>query len=236
MKNKKNNAILAVLLLLIVNVLVFNIVMKKSIDYVEMPYAIKNIPPRSKITSNMIGTIKIAHSATGRNTIDDKKSILGKYTDINGMIPSGSLIYKSMIYKKESLPDYPTLLLKNGQTAFSLPSDLVKLSGNTITSGQKVDLYVTVPQRNENPIIDRFVKGVRVLSIKDRNGYEISDEKSTKIPYVVILGINDSIIPYLKTAAKIGSIDLYAPANNYQKDEESILIEDSKVLPYLNHE
>ncbi|MEG1526726.1 MAG: SAF domain-containing protein [Erysipelotrichaceae bacterium] len=236
MKNKKNSAILAVLLLIMVNVLVFNIVMKKSIDYVELPYAIKNIPPRSKITSDMIKTMKIAKVAVGKNAVAEKKAIVGKYTDINGRIPKGSLIYKSMIFKKEALPDYPTLLLKEGQTSFSLPCDLVKLSGNTIISGQKVDLYITVPQRNENPIIDRLVKGVRVLSIKDRNGTELSDEQSTKIPYVVIMAVDDVIVPYLKTAAKIGSIDLYAPANNYTKEEESILVEDSKVLPYLNHE
>lgn len=235
MKNKKNAAMIAIALLIMVNVLVFNIALDRSVEYVEMPYARVDIKPRTKITAKMIGTKKIAKNALG-NCFDEKKKVVGKYSEINGMIPKGSPFYKSMLHQEKDLPDYPTLQLKSGQTAYSLASDLVKLSGNTIVSGQKVDIYVTVPQKQENPIIDRMVKGVRVISIKDRKGLDIDDEQSTKIPYVVILAIQDEIVPYLKTASKIGSIDIYAPTINYTSEEESLLVNDSKVLPYLNHE
>lgn len=236
MKNKKHMATLALLLIGIVNILAFQIVVDRKIDLVEVPFAKVDIKPRTKIDETMIGYKKVPKMYVDELCYENKKQVMGKYTEISGLIPKGSLFYKSMLYQKKQMPDYPSLQLKQGQTAYSLPSDLVKLSGNTITSNQKVDVYVTIPQKKENPIIDRLVKGVRVLSIKDRKGLDIDDEDSTKIPYVVILAVSDEIVPYLNTAAKIGSIDLYAPAADYGKDEESIFIAESKVLPYLNHE
>ena len=234
MKHKKPAYSIMLVLFIVIGIMAFKISVDHAIDLVEVPYALVDIKPRQAITSNMIGIKKIPKAYLDDNSYQKKQQILNQYTDINGMIPKGSLFYKKMLHHKDDLPDYPSMQLKEGQTAFSLASDLVKLSGNTIVAGQKVDVYVTIQQQREQPMVDRLVKGVRVLAIKDRNGLDMDDPQAAKVPYVVILGVRDEIIPYLKVANKIGMIDIYAQTVK-GKGPESEFITDSKVIPYLKH-
>lgn len=236
MNPKKPKVIVLAGLLILINLLAFRVAVDHSIDLVDVPYAKVKIRSRQEVKADMIGIKKVPKAYADSDCYTSKSEVLHKFTEITGMIPKGSLFYKTMLHDKKDLPDYPSMQLKKGQTAFSLPSDLVKLSGNTIVEGQKVDIYVTVQKQREQPVVDRLVKNVRVLSIKDRKGLNMDDPGTTGIPYVVILGIQDEIIPYLKIANKIGTIDLYAQTANSKEQKESIFINESKVLPYLKNE
>lgn len=236
MNPKKPKLMILAALLILINIVAFRVAVDHSVDLVEVPYAKVKIRPRQEIKASMIGIKKVPKAYADSSCYTSKSQVLHKYTEITGLIPKGSLFYKTMIHDLKELPDYPSMQLKKGQTAFSLPSDLVKLSGNTIVEGQKVDIYVTVQKQREQPVVDRLVKNVRVLSIKDRKGLNMDDPNTTGIPYVVILGIRDEIIPYLKIANKIGTIDLYAQTANSKEKEESLFVSASKVLPYLKNE
>lgn len=233
---KKYTVLLFLGTLLLCNILLFKIVMNKSIDLVEVPYAKVDIMPRTKISKDMIAYHKIPRAYVDKKAYQESKKIVGKYTDISGKIPKGSLFYKSMLYSKDEMPDYPQLLLKDGQTALSLQVDLSKMSGNTLIRHQKVDMYVTLSRKKENPLVDKLLSNVRILSVKDRKGNEISDEESSKVPYVAVLAVKDEYVPYVKLALKTGSIDLYASSDTGSKKEESVLNENSLVLPYLSNE
>lgn len=233
---KKYTVFMFIGTVLLCNILLFKIVVNKAIDLVEVPYAKVDILPRTKITEKMIGYHKIPGAYVDKKAYSDSKKIIGKYTDISGKIPSGSLFYKNMLYSKNELPDYPQLLLKDGQTALSLQVDLSKMSGNTLIRHQKVDMYVTLTRKKENPVVDKLLSNVRILSVKDRKGNEISDEESSKVPYIAVLAVKDEYIPYVKLALKTGSIDLYASSDTENKKEESVLNENSLVLPYLTNE
>ena len=78
-----------------------------------------------------------------------------------------------------------------------------------------------------------MVSDARVIAIKDNKGYDIDHPKSTGIPYIIILALNDNSIEYLAKAEKVGSIKLIASSNSYS-DLEASLNENSMLLTYLN--
>lgn len=235
MKNKKNLAAVGVVSLLIVNVLLFKVILDKTIDLKKVPVAAVTIEPRTRIEKEMIVYKEIPSIFTDETCAMEESEILDKITEIEGKIPKGSLFYKQMLFDETELPDYPALKLKEGQSSFSLGTDLLKSSGNSLTSNQKVDLYVTIEQKKEKPVTDLLVSSIRILSVKDRKGNLMGTKNSSNVPYVINLAVSNEYVELLKIASKVGTIDLYAVADDRQ-DEECVLNEESKVMELLVEE
>lgn len=226
----KFKGIIGLLLLILINILAFNICLNRKLDLVEVPVAKIQIEPRSKIEETMIKMIEVPRALLNEDCILDKKDALHKYTEIEGIIPEGSLFYKSMLFNEEELPDYPALKLKENQNVFTLPTDLIKSSGNSLTNNQMVDIYVTITPKKENPISERLLTSVRILNVIDRKGVDMKESES-KIPSVINLAINEEYISLLKKASEMGTIDIYATA--YPQTEECLLNMESAILPIL---
>lgn len=235
MKNRKNLAAAGVLSLLIVNGLLFKVILDKTIDLKKVPVAAVTIEPRTRIDKEMIEYKEIPSIFTDESCAMDESEILDKITEIEGKIPKGSLFYKQMLFDENELPDYPALKLKDGQSSFSLGTDLLKSSGNSLTANQKVDLYVTIEQKKEKPVTDLLVSSIRILSVKDRKGNLMGSKNSSNVPYVINLAVSNEYVELLKIASKVGTIDLYAVADDRQ-DEECVLNEESKVIELLVEE
>jgi len=236
MKNKKMAiSCTGLLLLAAVNFFLFKIALKNSLDLMEVYVARSSIGPRVQVTEDMIQTILIPSAYLNFNTFLNKEEIVGKWTDIQGMIPEGSLFYKTMLYDEKTLPDMPSLLLKENQVVYSMATDLISSAGNSLIPHQKVDIYCTIePQRNK-PIVDLLISNVRILSLKDRNGVDMQSEKSQPVPYVITIALDQDQISILSNAVKLGSIQMYASSSSYEYGEESVLNTDSLVLEYLIH-
>ncbi len=236
MKNKKIAiSCTGLLLLAAVNFFLFKIALKNSLDLMEVYVARSSIGPRVQVTEDMIQTILIPSAYLNFNTFLNKEEIVGKWTDIQGMIPEGSLFYKTMLYDEKTLPDMPSLLLKENQVVYSMATDLISSAGNSLIPHQKVDIYCTIePQRNK-PIVDLLISNVRILSLKDRNGVDMQSEKSQPVPYVITIALDQDQISILSNAVKLGSIQMYASSSSYEYGEESVLNTDSLVLEYLIH-
>lgn len=235
MKNRKNFAAAGVLSLLVVNGLLFKVILDKTIDLKKVPVAAVTIEPRTRIEKEMIVYKEIPSIFTDETCAMDESEILDKITEIEGKIPKGSLFYKQMLFDETELPDYPALKLKDGQSSFSLGTDLLKSSGNSLTANQKVDLYVTIEQKKEKPVTDLLVSSIRILSVKDRKGNLMGTKNSSNVPYVINLAVSNEYVELLKIASKVGTIDLYAVADD-RKDEECVLNEESKVIELLVEE
>ncbi|MEG0823419.1 MAG: RcpC/CpaB family pilus assembly protein [Erysipelotrichaceae bacterium] len=231
--NKQKMGILIVMVIAI-NILLFKIVLSKQIDLVEVPYAIDNIVPRSKIDDKMIAIKKVPSVYVDENVIKDKEELISKYTQIEGMIPKGSIFYKNMVFSKEVLPDYPSLNLNKGESAYQISSDLLKLAGNSIVRGQHVDLYATITQKKDKPIVGSFISNVRILAIKDRKGLDTDNKDSNGIPYVVVVALKNEQIKYAKVCSKIGTIDIYATKEDNRGSEA--VLGDPNIIKYLSNE
>ena len=219
-------------ILAIADIALINLMSDIKLNIVETYVASHDIMPRTCINEEDLQTIKVPNVYLDDKAFIDKEDIIGKYTEIQGMIPKGSLFYKSMLANQEDLADYPATKLLEGQIAYSLTVNIIELSGNTIVEDQRVDVYVTLLGKDNIPIVDKLISNARVLSIHDSKGYNVTHPKSTKIPNVIVLAIDENSVEYLAKAEKIGTIKLLASSESYNQ-EEAQLNENSTVIEYL---
>ena len=196
--------------------------------------AARDIPPRTKIAEEDLLETEIPGAYLMDQTFTEKEDIIGKYTDIQGMIPAGSPFFREMLKEEKDLPDNPTAQLREGQSAYTLETDLAKLGG-TILPGQKVDIYASMTDRDGSPVSGCLIENARVIAVKDHKGLDLDDPESTGTPYLTVLAVMRKDLPYLSAAETAGSVRLIASGQTYDSDvKEAVLNENSELLNYLD--
>lgn len=235
-KNKNVLLGFSIGLIVLLNYFIFNIAIKKEVNLTEIPVVKETIQPRSKISEDDIEYIEVPKVFINDSFYIDKQDIINKYTDIRALMPKSSVFYKELLFSEKDLPDYPAILLNENQVAYNMTTDLVKLSGNSIVVGQKVDIYTTYHQRNEKPIVDLLLKSVRVIGVKDKKGLDVSHPESSSIPYIVLLAINNDLLPIVRGVDEIAKVELIAYSTKNTDEAESVFNEDAQILNFVNYE
>ena len=232
MRKIKRTGIIVIILCLCVigNVIAFRYYLAKTINLKTTYIAKHNIPPRTQIKTEDLTMIQIPEKYMQAYTWNEKADIIGKYTSIQGMIPKGSMFYKDMLYNEKEVRDLAITKLQEGMTIFTLETNVSSLG--SIEEGMYADIYVSISQKKEIPITGILIRHAEVISIKDHKGLSLKDEQSTKVPYFIELGINQTDIDYLSLASSLGEIRLFPSADSYKPDK-STLEQDSKVTEYL---
>ena len=232
MRKIKRTGIIVVILCLCVigNVIAFRYYLAKTINLKTTYIAKHNIPPRTQIKTEDLTMIQIPEKYMQAYTWNEKADIIGKYTSIQGMIPKGSMFYKDMLYNEKEVRDLAITKLQKGMTIFTLETNVSAIG--SIEEGMYADIHVSISQKKEIPITGILIRHAEVISIKDHKGLSLKDEQSTKVPYFVELGINQSDIDYLSLASSLGEIRLFPSQDSYKPDK-STLEQDSKVTEYL---
>ena len=232
MKKIRRTSIFVLILCLWIagNILVFRYFLAKTINLKTTYIAKRDIPPRSEIQTEDLTMIQVPEKYMQSYTWNEKADIVGKYTSIQGMIPKGSLFYKDMLYNEKEVRDLAITKLQEGMTIFTLETNVSALG--SIEEGMYADIHVSISQKKEIPITGILIRHAEVISIKDHKGLSLKDEQSTKVPYFVELGINQSDIDYLSLASSLGEIRLFPSQDSY-KPNKSTLEQDSKVTEYL---
>lgn len=193
--------------------------------------AAHDIQPRSLIKEEDLIEVKIPGSYLMDHAVNQKNRIIGKYTDIQGKIPAGSVFYKSMLYDASSLPDHPVQQLRKGQSACSIETDVASLG--PITAGMRIDVHVSVDRRDNVPVTGCLIENARVISVKDHQGLSMNDPESTGIPFVIEIAVNSEDLDLLDLARNTGEFRLYANSESYSTDTEASLSENSEAVRYL---
>lgn len=209
----------------------FRLFVKMKLDIKTTYVASHSISPRTIISESDLLEVEVANAYLINNAYIEKSEIIGKITDIQGTIPAGSPFYKSMLYEVDKINDQATSLLKEGQTAYTMNTEMYKVSSFTI--GNRVDLYLSLNDK-DNPLTGRILKNVRILSIKDNHGLSIENEESTGIPYYIELAINENDISWLTLAESVGDIRLFLSSNQTNPNLEAELDEESEAFIYLS--
>lgn len=232
MRKIKRTGIIVIILCLCVigNVIAFRYYLAKTINLKTTYIAKHNIPPRTQIKTEDLTMIQIPEKYMQAYTWNEKADIIGKYTSIQGMIPKGSMFYKDMLYNEKEVRDLAITKLQEGMTIFTLETNVSSLG--SIEEGMYADIHVSISQKKEIPITGILIRHAEVISIKDHKGLSLKDEQSTKVPYFIELGINQTDIDYLSLASSLGEIRLFPSADSYKPDK-STLDQDSKVTEYL---
>ena len=219
----------AILLVLAVG---FHVQLNAQVQLVEIYVAAKDIMPRTRISENDLVEIHVPSAYLQDYTYTTKEDILGKYTEIQGMIPAGSPFYKSMLFNEEDLPDYPFTELRKGQAAYSMNVDLATLGG-LLKKGQRVDIHYAFISKDDVPVTGCLIQNARIISIQDHRGMEIENKDSSGTPYLAILAVNEEDISLLTLADSLGQVKLITSSSTYDANEEAKLVKDSLVFQYL---
>ena len=226
-------AITAVLVLLFAASV--NLRAEQKLNLTTVWIAARDIPPRTKIKEEDLLETEIPAAYLMDHTVNEKEKIIGMYTDIQGKIPAGSPFFKEMLTAESDLPDNPTAQLKEGQSAYTLETDLAKLGG-TILPGQKVDIYASLSDRDGSPVSGCLIENARVIAVKDHKGLDLDNPDSSGTPYLTILAVMRKDLPYLSAAETAGSIRLIASGQTYDSlAPEAKLSEGSALVQYLDN-
>ncbi len=180
-KNKNTVTILAVVVSLVIIYFAYNARIKKATEPQSVPYAVKNIEPRTKITEEMVGVRKVPGSVITANVIINKNNIVGYYVSNKVEIPKDSLFYKNTLLTWDELPSSLYENIPEGNTIVYLPVTLETTYGNSIFEGNYIDLYYSGRDTDGKLLIGKFIESIKVLAVTD-SAFNNVFEKSEKIP------------------------------------------------------
>ncbi len=217
--NKNTVTIICAIIGIVVLFVGYQFRVKSAIQPQRIPYAKVNIQPRTKITDDMIGYINVPQAAVdemGANKlIKDETNIIDHYSNINTMIPAGSLFYEGAVVNKSDLPDEAVYDVPKGETLYYLQVNMATSYVNSIVPGGFIDLYIRTNDRASGQVrVGKFIENIKVMAVKDANGYNVfenSDER--RVPAYVLFSVPNKAYTYLSEAATLGLTIVPVPVN-----------------------
>ena len=222
LSNKNTVTIIGVILAILVLYFGYNWRVNRATEPVKVPYALTTIQPKTKITDDMIGYMNVARGAIKDTVIIDAKAIIDKYSNINTMIPEGSMFYKAAVTTKEQLPDSALFDVPEGETLYYLPINMQTSFNNSIMPGNYIDIYVqtttgkvddtekTPPTTGYKALVGKLLSDVKILAVKTADGKNVFDSTDqTLVPATMIFSVPEEYHLLLRKAAYIGKIGSY---------------------------
>ena len=115
--NKNTVTIIGVILVLVLLYWGYSTQVNNSVKPVTVPVAAKTIQPRTQITAEMISTIDISSIAVVENVYTNQNQVIGMYSNVNTIIPEGSMFYHQALVEKDKLPDSAFFDIKKKKNA-----------------------------------------------------------------------------------------------------------------------
>jgi len=211
----------------------------EKIEYITIPIAASTIQPRTKITEEMIDYIKVPSSSINNEIVIKQDSIIGLYTDINALIPRGSMFYEEVLVDVNELPDSAFVEVPEGQRPYALSVALATTYGNSILPGNFIDIYIKLVDDNGQIMVGRLLSDVKILAVKDSNGNNVFENNNeNRVPATLIFAVPEDIYILLKKAEYLKStgVDLFLVPQGGSISLENVITVDSQYLVnYINN-
>jgi len=200
--NKNTVTILGVLLGVVVLYVGYNYRIKQAIELVSVPYAKEAIPGKTKITSQMISTVKVNRSfvRNNPNLITDINKLIDYYVNYGNPVPEGAFFYASQVVAEKELKDSATNNIPDGYTTFPLSVNLHTTYGNSIYPGNYIDLYLKAIDDTGRLIYGKFIESIEVLAVKDSSGNHVFESTSAGAPAVLSFAVPNDMYELLMKA------------------------------------
>lgn len=209
--NKNTVTIVGVLLAVVVLYVGYNYRIKKAITPITVPYATQTIPARTKITSDMIGSIEVPPSMLKGNVVTNVSNIVGKYTNTNTIIPQGSLFYGSSIVSQSDLPDSIIYDYQEGWVLVNMSVNTENTYGNKVFPGNYIDIYLKAVNRideenitsdtEDKIMVGKLLENVKVIDVVDSNGNSVFENpEDIKTPSQIIFAVPEEYHILLRKA------------------------------------
>ncbi len=211
--NKNTVTIIGVVVILILLYIGYSTQINNAVEPVQVPVATETIQPRTEITDDMVELIDVPNIALSDNVITSKSEVVGKYSNVNSVIPEGSMFYTDTVIDEDELPDSAFVKVKSGEIVYNFPVTMSSTYGNSIYPGNQIDIYMKAGDGTDEKImVGKLVENVEVLAVKDSSGRNVFEDTSeNRTPAFLIFGVPEDIYLLLKKASYMESlgVELY---------------------------
>lgn len=217
LKNKNTVTAFCAILIVVVLIVGYTIRVNNATKPVKIPVAKVTIQPRTEITADMITEINVPQEALKGNYYRNVSSLVGKYSNVNTVIPAGSIFYSESVISKNDLPDSSLYDVAEGETLYYLTVNMLTSYTNSILPGNYIDIYLSTKENNK-ALVGKILENVKILAVKTSDGknvFENSDESRT--PYVIIFALPEEQHLLLRKINAINSYSVYATNPGYSK-------------------
>ena len=173
LKNKNTVTILGVLACLVILYAGYTMRINKKTALVEVYYANQTIQPKTLITAEMVSKTSVPASFILGTYYKNYNDIVGKYSNYNTMIASGSIFYTDLLVSEENLPDSMLYNINEGERLVSFKVNTESTYGNSIMPRNLVDVYVKLVNDNNKVVYGELLEKVEVLAVKDSSGKNV---------------------------------------------------------------
>ena len=189
---------------------------------IKVPYAKVMINARTEITSEMIGYVDVPQSALKGNVLTNvKDKILGKYTNVNCVIPAGSYFYKDAVVSFSELPDSFLVNIPEGLVAYNFSVNTESTYGNSVYPGNYIDIYYKGVEGGQI-VVGKLIENIKVLAVKDSNGNHVFENTGeNRNPSQIIFAVTEEINTLLRKAKYINQSELILVPTNVSYVNES---------------
>ena len=238
-KNKNTVTIIGVIIILVLLYIGYSSQINKAVEPVSIPVATETIQPRTEITSDMVQEIDMPNVSISDNVIRSISQIVGKYSNINTVIPEGSMFYTDTVIDEDELPDAAFTKVKAGEVVYNFPVDMESTYGNSIFPGNKIDIYMKVGNGEDELImIGKLIENIEVLAVKDSSGRAVFENTSEeRSPSMLIFGLPADMYSLLKKASYMDDlgVELYpVPHGGEAPDEGATQVSTQQLVDYIN--
>lgn len=201
LSNKNTVTIIGVFLSIGILYFGYNYRVNQAIQPIRMPYAKETIQPRTKITEDMVGYVDVPPARLKGSVLRDVNKIVNFYTQVNTVIPAGSLFYADTVIPFSELPDASLIDITKGMIPYNLKINIDTSYGNSIFPGSYIDIYFK-GMDNGTLIVGKLVKNIKVLAVKDSKGQHVFENtEENRIPSSLIFAAPYDVTLLLRKAA-----------------------------------
>lgn len=247
--NKNTVTIVGVLAAIVVLYVGYNMRIKSAINPITVPYATQTINPRTKITSDMIGSIEVPPAMLRGNAITDVSRIVGKYVRADSIIPQGSLFYGSIVVSQSDLPDAIIYDYQEGHVLVNMSVTTATTYGNKVFPGNYIDIYLKAVNRidEENMTADtkdkimvgKLLQNVKVIDVVDANGDSVFENlEQVKTPSQIIFAVPEEYHILLRKAMYLRTYEVtlipVPTAESLKENPGEVAIANESLKDFIN--
>lgn len=235
--NKNVVTVLGVIVILGLLYWGYNSTIEAQVKPIQIPVANKTIQPRTLITDDMVTYISVPSVAVNNNVQRSKSSIVGMYSNVNTVIPAGSMFYSDVLITEEQLPDSAFTAVKDGERPYALSVTTESTYGNSIFPGNKIDIYMKAVDESGLIMVGRFLAQVEILAVKDSSGNNVfEDTNTTRTPSTLLFGVPEDVFILLKKTEYLKSygIELFpVPYGGTVPIEGDLVVDRQELVDFI---
>ena len=208
-RNKNTVTILGVLVILVLLYWGYSSTVNNAVQPVSVPVAATTIQPRTEIKADMITTVEVPSVVVNQSVYRSVEALIGKYTNVNSVIPEGSMFYYQTVIDKKQLPDSSFVEVGEDKIPYLFSVDLESSFINSVYPGNKIDIYMKAEDESGKVMIGKLIADLEVVAVKDSNGKDVFEntEEERQAAYF-IFGLDEEIHILLRKATYLSSVDL----------------------------